>query len=328
MNFFQQIFRRYQQKKSNEQEQELVDRWYDATGKARPPVWMDSQHIQETREKTWKEMTMNLGLEKSPESIAPAPVVVRLRSLTRYVAAAMVIGLGAWGISNWLSPVHQKQKPVLTAMETYSTEQGMRKHVQLSDGTEVWLNNGSTLRVRKAADGDSIREVWLAEGEAYFKVAKDPQKPFIVHMDSLQTRVLGTAFSIRAYRELPQLQIAVTEGSVQVGHSGKVLDTLTRNMQLIYQSANGRYTTTQKEMPLQDGWWNNRFVLDKAAFDELVLRMKLRYSVIIKSSNNRILQTAFTANFPQDASLGNVLETLCALYSTHYSIKKDNIIIY
>lgn len=326
MNFFQQIFRRYQQHQSDEQEAELVNRWYDGIGNTRRPAWMNKKHIRETKADTWKKMVTGLGLEQSAEWNAPAPGVNRLWLVIRYSAAAMLIGLSLWGALQWLMPLQPAN--LLVEVDTYSTGRGVRKHLQLSDGTGVWLNNGSVLSVRKMTVKDHIREVWLTEGEAYFEVAKDPAKPFIIHVDSLQTRVLGTAFNIRAYRELRQVQIAVTAGKVQVGHSGSVLDTLTPNMQLVYQPANGSFTTTEKNVLSQNSWWNNRFVLDNAAFDELALRMKLQYNIIVISNNPRIQQSAFTANFPLNASKESVLETLCTLYSTRYTIKKDTIIIH
>lgn len=327
MNFLQQIFRRYQQKQSDDQERELVDRWYDATGGENRPAWMDKKHVQDAKKQTWQKMKANLGLEQAPASIEPAPLIRRIRPLWRYAVAAMVIGLGVWSLLHWLTPV-QQVRPSYGQLETYTAEQGVRKHLQLPDGTEVWLNNGSALRVRKAAPGDSSREVWLTEGEAYFQVAKDQHKPFIVHVDSLQTRVLGTAFNICAYRALPQLTVVVTEGKVQIGNTQRVLDTLTSNMQLTYQATTGEFTTIQKNVASQNGWWNNRFVLDKASFNELALRLKLRYNITLTSNNRRIQETAFTANFPQAASLENVLETLCTLYSTHYSRKENTIIVY
>lgn len=327
MNFFQQIFRRYQQHQSDGQEQELVNRWYGATGNARRPSWMNKKQIRKTKADTWRKMATGLGLEQSAEWNAPAPRVNLLWPVIRYGAAAMVIGLGLWGVLTWLMPL-PPAKNFAVLVDTYSTGRGVRKYLRLSDGTEVWLNNGSVLSVRKMTVKDPVREVWLAEGEAYFEVAKDPAKPFIIHVDSLQTRVLGTAFNIRAYRELQQVQITVTAGKVQVARSGNVLDTLTHNRQLDYQLLNGSFITTEKNVLSQNSWWNNRFVLDNAAFDELVLRMKLQYNIVVVSNNPRIRQSAFTANFPLKASRESVLETLCTLYTTRYTIKKDTVIIH
>lgn len=70
---------------------------------------------------------------------------------------------------------------------------GKRAHLQLSDGTRVWINSASVLRF-PSAFGDT-RDVFV-EGEAYFEVAKDANRPFIVHTDHFATRVLGTSFDV------------------------------------------------------------------------------------------------------------------------------------
>lgn len=326
MKFLQQIFRRYLQNQSPVQEQELVNRWYEATGNTSRPSWMDDDHLKKTKEETWQKISPRLGLTLSPQLTVGH--TIKWRSLVRYATAALVIGAGAWGMLKWLMPAQSGKMPLQAVMELYSTAQGARQHVQLPDGTEIWLNNASSLQVRKPAAGDSTREVWLNEGEAYFKVAKNPHKPFIVHVDALQTRVLGTAFNITAYRQLANLQVGVTEGKVQVSTGTKILDTLTRNRQLSYQPGNDRYSTFPKNMSPSNGWWAHRFVLENATFNELALRMKLRYKVTITSSNQRILATAFTANFPEQVPLENILAALCTLYSTHYSVNKNNVIIY
>lgn len=324
MNFFQQIFRRYQQNTSDQQEKELVDRWYDATGDMQRPDWMNEEHTRQLKENTWQQITANLGLETSTTRTTR---IRRLRPIVRYAAAAAITGLGIWGMLQYFSKP-PRQHTTQSAFTTFTAGPGTQKHITLPDGTEIWLNNGSSLQVRNIANNDTTREVWLTEGEAYFEVAKDLSKPFIVHVDSLQTRVLGTAFNIRAYRELPKLQVAVAEGRVQVGYNASVLDTLTRNMQLDYHPATGEFSIVHKELSAQNGWRDGRFVLDRADFNELALRIRLRYGAVLTSKNERIRHTAFSASFQAGASLESVLETLCALYNTSYSIEKDTLIIH
>lgn len=326
MDFLQQLFRRYLKRQSNQQEQELVNRWYDATGKFPHPAWMRRKHLEKKQQETWERMVANLGLQEV--AMARTTPGLSVKMIVRFAAAAIVIGLGVWGMLQWLSSSATKKKDLYAETLVYNTGTGKRLYLRLEDGTEVWLNHASVLRVSKHVQQNKLREVWLQEGEAYFKVAKDPHRPFIVHVDSLHTQVLGTSFNIRAYRQLPQLQVAVAEGKVQVAIADKVLDTLTRNRQLTYARHTGGFITIDKEVVTENGWWNNRFVLDKADFEELALRITLKYGIAISSNNKRILQTAFTANFQQSASLEEVLQTLCTLYSTHYSIKNNIVTIH
>lgn len=327
MKFFQQLFRRYQQNESSQQERGLVDQLYDSADKVSRPEWMTDDEILHAKEVTWQKMSVRLGLA-SPHIIpAKHNRKISIRVISKYAAAALIIGAGVWGMMRWMDTTSSKQA-IPVAYTDFKTAPGMRKHLFLPDGTEVWLNNGSSLKVRNISSADTAREVWLSEGEAYFQVTRDPQKPFIVHVDSLQTRVLGTAFSIRAYRALSTLQIAVTEGRVQVGKNRTVWDTLTRNMQLDYVPSKDEFTISSNELSAQSSWWNDRFVLNAAGFAELALRLKLKYGVLLISNNKRIQQTAFSANFPADASLENVLQTLCALYNTQYTVNGKTVSIH
>ena len=91
---------------------------------------------------------------------------------------------------------------------------GKRAHLQLSDGTRVWINSASVLRF-PSAFGDT-RDVFV-EGEAYFEVAKDANRPFIVHTDHFATRVLGTSFDVTtAPRADGSSAVVLVEGSVAI----------------------------------------------------------------------------------------------------------------
>ena len=94
---------------------------------------------------------------------------------------------------------------------TYATEIGGHESVPLADGTRLELNTKTQVRARLA---EKEREVWLDRGEAYFEVAHDADRPFIVHAGPKTITVLGTKFSVR--RDGDQVEVAVVEGRVRV----------------------------------------------------------------------------------------------------------------
>ena len=95
-----------------------------------------------------------------------------------------------------------------------SVPRGQDYHLTLADGTQVWMNAESRLEFPDRFNGNT-REVRL-EGEAYFEVKRDAKRPFIVHTDYLTTRVLGTAFNVRA-RSRRDASVTLVSGRVQVG---------------------------------------------------------------------------------------------------------------
>ena len=115
-----------------------------------------------------------------------------------FVLAACIAG-GAWHL------VRQ------TPQQNLATEVGGRRMTTLADGSAIELNADTRVRVR--LDGQD-REVWLDQGEAYFEVAHDPSRPFIVHAGSRQVTVLGTRFLVKRMGD--RVTVAVRDGKVRV----------------------------------------------------------------------------------------------------------------
>jgi transmembrane sensor len=103
----------------------------------------------------------------------------------------------------------------LLGRDSYATDVGGRATAPLADGTKVELNTQTRLRAALTRKG---REVWLDRGEAYFEVAHDASRPFVVHAGPKTVTVLGTKFSVR--RDGDRVEVAVVEGRVRVADTG------------------------------------------------------------------------------------------------------------
>src|SRR5690606_22071977 len=107
-------------------------------------------------------------------------------------------------------------KDETVAVQTDSTElrinpRGQKSVMLLEDGTKVWLNADSKLTYsRNFAQGD-LREVFL-DGEAFFEVVSNPQKPFVVHTSALNIKVLGTSFNVKSYSDDSRIETTLVEG--------------------------------------------------------------------------------------------------------------------
>jgi hypothetical protein len=97
---------------------------------------------------------------------------------------------------------------------------GKRSNILLSDGTKVWLNSGSRL-VYPPVFKDKSREVFL-EGEAYFEVSKNKSKPFFVRTDAFNVKVLGTKFSVQAFKNEKESFAVLLEGKVSLSKKSKI----------------------------------------------------------------------------------------------------------
>lgn len=126
-------------------------------------------------------------------------------------AAALVAGVA-------LQVVVREHKPAPAAPRVYETTAAQRADLLLTDGTHVVLAPASRLRV--ATDfGNERRDLYL-DGEAFFDVAHDSQRPFTVYAGNASAHDIGTAFSVRSYAEDEAVQIVVREGVVAMSGVG------------------------------------------------------------------------------------------------------------
>jgi transmembrane sensor len=166
-------------------------------------------------EHSWREADRigSLGTSQMPGNLRDgqderARVWRARRWLPLAAAASLVAAVGiGW---HELAPFGQDKIPQVASAQ-YGTKVGGHETVGLPDGTKVELNTASTVRT---AVNDSGREVWLDQGEAYFEVAHDKSRPFVVHAGNRQITVLGTKFSVRLDGD--KVSVFVREGRVRV----------------------------------------------------------------------------------------------------------------
>jgi len=112
----------------------------------------------------------------------------------------------------------QKKAPTLPAEQVISsivTKNGNRTKIVLPDGSQVWLNAGSNLDYNNSVFNKDLREVTL-DGEAYFDVTKNAEKPFIIHTKKMDVKVIGTAFNVRSYSYEKTAEASLIRGSIEV----------------------------------------------------------------------------------------------------------------
>ncbi len=143
---------------------------------------------------------------------SPAETVPVRRIWWRRIAAAAVLLLLAGTI--WIYLAQWRKMPADVMPAQIVTAPGQYMQLKLPDGTRVWLSPSSLLKYTDLFGGE-MRYVWL-RGEAFFEVAQDEKRPFVVGSSLMQTRVLGTSFNIQAYPRQPETRVTVVTGKVAV----------------------------------------------------------------------------------------------------------------
>ncbi|MDB5436199.1 MAG: hypothetical protein JWR47_2456 [Phenylobacterium sp.] len=192
----------------SQENQAELDAWLAAAPENKVAYWR--------LEHGWRKVDRLAALRGPPLPAPSLPPWPERRPLGTWRPVAVAAGIAACLVAGALI----WPAPGLLGHKTYETEVGGRETVPLADGTRVELNTQTSLRAAVTAKS---REVWLDKGEAYFEVAHDPTRPFVVHAGAKTVTVLGTKFSVR--RNGDQVEVAVVEGRVRVTDTASVAAT-------------------------------------------------------------------------------------------------------
>ncbi|MHA3790007.1 FecR family protein [Flavobacterium hauense] len=250
-------------------------------------------------------------------------------SAFRKIAASVILLICLGGAFYLFETKQTEEKQELeVAMEFYESGARQRKQISLPDGSVIYLNSDTKVGIVTASFDVEKREVWLEEGEAFFEVAKNPEKPFIVHSHNLETTVKGTSFNVKAYKVLDESSVSVRSGKVEVHNNKKLLGILTKDRQIIYNKTDNSFEEQQASWEDAAAWMENRLVMKQANTKELILRMKQHFGVEVEIRHNALDGKLLSCSFNNRVSLKEVLEGIKLLYGIKYDMSTpDKIII-
>ena len=200
---------------------------------------------------------------------------------------------------------------------------GQKSMIHLSDGTVVWLNAESTLSYIKPFRKD-LREVEL-DGEAYFEVAQDVNRPFVVHIQETQVRVLGTSFNISSFSNDDKRIIALSEGKIQIIH-GEVSQVLNPGWIAEIDKELNQLESYKGNVMNKIAWTKDILLFWDASYDEIFERLQRWYGVHIKIEGKPDNSMKFTGSFKNEY-LKNVLENLIVEGQMNYKIDGESVFI-
>lgn len=195
--------------------------------------------------------------------------------------------------------------------------------LQLSDGTQVWLNVSSSITYPVAFAG-SERKVEI-NGEAYFEVAKDLSKPFVVKKanDDLEIKVLGTHFNVNSYDDELEMKVTLLEGSVQVykdnqssilrpGHQAQIKNNI---------------INVSRQVDLEEvmAWKEGRFYFDGASINAIMRQVEKWYDVKIKYETS--VNSSFVAKISRDVNVSQLLNIFETTDLVHFKIEGNEITV-
>ena len=240
--------------------------------------------------------------------------------------------------------------PALAGNEIF-TGNGSRTHLTLPDGTVVWLNAGSRINYEKNF-GVTQRAVTLT-GEAFFDVAPNASKPFVIHTASIDIRVLGTSFNVKSYPSDRTTETTLIHGSIEVSIHNRPSDkiVLKPNEKLVVNNDDSVKLDKGEELRHHDhpdnsslvviskptyehrsgamietSWVDNKLIFQDEEFSSLAGSMERWYGVTIRFNSPEKENLRFTGIFEKETIL-QALDALKLTANFNYSVEGNQITI-
>ncbi|MEC3879296.1 FecR family protein [Parapedobacter sp. 10938] len=270
---------------------------------------------------------LQAAMEVTADSAARqrVPIFTLTRGAKRWLAVAATLLLVG---SAYLFVIrdHVVDRAITFALEqalpatVVQTATGERQQFTLPDGSTALLNGSSQLRVADDFNG-AHRVVWL-EGDAYFEVTKNAEKPFIVRTASTMTTALGTSFRVTNYTDQHQPQVMLTSGKVQVDHivAGKSMaSTILHPGQMTHVTADRPLTVDPFDPGDVTAWLARRLAFQGADFAEIKDKLYDAYGVSLTAAHEVAQTVAFTGQFA-NRPLQEVLDAIAFSNRVHFTM--------
>jgi hypothetical protein len=211
---------------------------------------------------------------------------------------------------------------------TLNVPYGQHFEIQLSDGSIVHLNAGSSLKYPVQFPKRGDRRVYLS-GEAFFKVAKDPQQQFIVTAGDLEIGVLGTEFNVSAYKEDKAKSVVLVQGSVRMESiQDKEKRAILKPGQLgALEQGSAHINIQEVDTDIYTSWLNGELIFKNLTFESILKKMERHYDVNIVNNNTTLANEKFNARFKND-DIVEILHYFRIVYGLSFEVDdQHNIVI-
>lgn len=206
-----------------------------------------------------------------------------------------------------------------------STAYGEQKHLFLPDSSEIWLNAGSSISYPKSFANDE-RLVTL-NGEAYFSVKRNAEKPFIVTTQQLSVKVLGTRFNVKAYPGDELITTTLTSGKVEINAISQQPQILSPNEQLTYDKNTSNIRISEVNAADAESWITGKLIFSNATSEEIFRTLERRYDIVVDNQIDTSASKRYTVKFLKGESVDKILDILSDIIGFNYQQDGNKVII-
>jgi transmembrane sensor len=334
---FRQLLKRYLDNSCTDDERKIIDQWYELLDYEN--VNLSNREMDEVESRLWNK------LQAASREKTTVPIATKRRIFSwKYAAAACLLGLVLLSGMLWLRN-NGKASATGTLVAAKVTEGFLEqvntgndpKELRLEDGSVVTIYPGSKLALPKHFAAGR-REVYL-EGEAFFSISKNPNRPFFVYNSNIVTQVLGTSFDIR--KKNGQVEVAVKTGRVAVYENKEQLKLdevqqksngviITPNQKVTYYQEERHFVTSIVDQPVpvpkESKKEEAHFNYNETPLYKVLNDLEATYELEIVLENDKSRNCLFTGDLTGQ-NLFNKLEGICLIFNATYEIKGTKILL-
>jgi len=284
------------------------DQWHNASSELSPDIQMrmfENLHNKINEDK----LSGNENNRKKKPSV--------ISKVVRYVAAAcllLLVGVGSYFVA---------EKTLFSTKEfIVSVDKGQKANLTLPDGTLVWLNSASRIKYDNSYNNRERRII--LEGEAYFEVAKDKDKRFVITANNIDVEALGTSFNVKSYLSEKDITVTLVEGKLRV--SDEMSETYMRpNERVTYNKQTGVFDKKNTyDVSNIAAWRDNELAFYGETLEEIGAVLSRIYNIDIVFTSESAKRYSFSGVI-RNNSLGNVLEIIGMTAPIKYKMYNDTI---
>lgn len=244
-----------------------------------------------------------------------------LMAAVRY-AAVILITAGLISLYN-LTQNRLYQDHLSSLRQTITSPPGQTTEMVLADGSKVSLNSGTTISY-SSGYGTDERQIWL-EGEAYFDVVTNPEKPFIVRSKEIDVIATGTSFNVNAYPDDKEINVTLVDGSLQLKSvSGKLITTLASGENVSIDRANNWFVKTEVDTYFYTSWQQGIITFSNKRLGDIAKDLERWYNVEIRFEKESSKDIRYSGAILKNKPIDQVLEILKLTSKFNYDIQIDN----
>lgn len=336
-NKYQELIGKYFSGNCSEEEKTLIERWLSqspdglAVFNDFDQIWKVTglkASINETLEieKDWLELNKRIiAVESINEEINAGRFTISKKIFyhTTRIAAVLLIAFG------FLFLINQMNRTSVPVTIEYTAANVSQTPLILADGSEVFLNQGAEISYPEAFTGDN-RKINF-EGDAFFHVAHNPEKPFFITVGSVEIEVLGTEFNLSANPESDEVVLCLETGKVRFSSINKTEGTieeqviLTPGQKGVFNKKSGLISRAEMNNRNYLAWKTGVLVFDKTSLDEVISSIEQTYNIKVVS-NKSLAELFLTARFENEKP-ESIFESLHTIFGIQYSIEGDTVFL-